>query len=119
VQAKIQALGWISSPQRVTSMDAANLMVVSWSADTLARFQVRDGRLRSCSQRPCSLASAASALAATPAAWTDFAQRNAEPAASLTQLPEHDAHHVPYPSPQLRPRRTSIPVRYPPASNRS
>lgn len=46
---------------------------------------VRDGRLRSWWQRPCSLASAAPALAATLAAWTDFAQRNAEPVASLAQ----------------------------------
>jgi excinuclease ABC subunit C len=51
----------------------------------LTRFRVRDGRLRSWSQRSCTLASAAPALAATPAAWTDFAQRNADLAASLAQ----------------------------------
>lgn len=87
VQAEIEALGWISSPQRVTSMDAASLTISGWSAGMLAQFRVRDGRLRSWSQRPCSLASAAPALAATPAAWTDFAQRNAELAASLAQPP--------------------------------
>jgi excinuclease ABC subunit C len=85
VQAEIEGLDWISSPQGVTSMDAANLTISGWSAGMLARFRVRDGRLRSWGQRPCSLASAAPALAATLAAWTDFAQRNAEPAASLAQ----------------------------------
>lgn len=87
VQAEIEALGWISSPQRVTSMDAANLTISGWSAGMLAQFRVRDGRLRAWSQRPCSLASAASALAATPAAWTDVARRSAELAASLVQPP--------------------------------
>jgi excinuclease ABC subunit C len=85
VQAEIEGLDWISSPQRVTSTDAANLTISGWSAGMLARFRVRDGRLRSWWQRPCSLASAAPALAATLAAWTDFARRNAEPAASLAQ----------------------------------
>jgi excinuclease ABC subunit C len=68
-------------------MDAANLTISGWSADMLTRFRVRDGRLRSWSQRPCSLVGAAPALAATPAAWRDFAQRNAELAASLVQPP--------------------------------
>ena len=88
VQAEIEALGWISSPQRVTSLDAANLTISGWSAGILTQFRVRDGRLRSWSQRPCTLASAAPALAVTPAAWTDFAQRNAELAASLAQPPQ-------------------------------
>src|SRR5262245_16296708 len=43
-------------PQRVTSMDAANLTISGWSAGMLARFPVRDGRLRRWSQQPCSLA---------------------------------------------------------------
>jgi hypothetical protein len=47
VQAEIEGLSWISSPQRVTSMDAANLTISGWSAGMLARFRVRDGRLRS------------------------------------------------------------------------
>jgi excinuclease ABC subunit C len=87
VQAEIEALGWISSPQQVTSMDAANLTISGWSAGTLAQLRLHDGRLRSWSQRPCSLANATPALAATPAAWTDFTQRNAELAASLAHPP--------------------------------
>ena len=35
VQAEIEALGWISSPQRVTSLDAANLTISGWSAGIL------------------------------------------------------------------------------------
>jgi hypothetical protein len=44
VQAEIEGLSWISSPQRVTSMDAANLTTSGWSAGMLARFRVRNGR---------------------------------------------------------------------------
>jgi excinuclease ABC subunit C len=87
VQAEIEALGWISSPQRVTRMDTANLTISGWSAGMLAQFRVHDGRLRSWSQRPCCLATATPALAATPTAWADFARRNAELAASLAQPP--------------------------------
>jgi hypothetical protein len=36
-------------------------------------------------RRSCSHPAATDALAATPAAWSDFTQRNAELAASLTQ----------------------------------
>jgi Tetracyclin repressor-like, C-terminal domain len=49
----------------------------------LVEFLIRDGRLRAWSQRSCGLPSVTNALAATPAAWHDFTQQNAELAASL------------------------------------
>jgi excinuclease ABC subunit C len=85
IQDEIGALSWVSCPQRVTIMDAANLTIAGWSRGMLVQFLIRDGRLRSWSQRSCSPPGATGALAATPAAWRDFTQRNAELAARLTQ----------------------------------
>jgi excinuclease ABC subunit C len=87
VQDEIGALSWVSCPQRVTTMGAGNLTISGWSRGTLVQFGIRDGRLRAWSQRPCSHSDAIDALAATPAAWRDFTQRNAELAATLTQQP--------------------------------
>lgn len=85
IQAEIGALSWVTCPQRVTTMDAANLVIAGWSGGTLVQFQIHGGRLCGWSQRSCSHPAATDALAATPAAWSDFTQRNAELAASLTQ----------------------------------
>jgi len=85
VQSEIVALSWVSCPQRVTTMDAANLTVSGWAGGMLVQFQIRDGRLCRWSQQPCSHFHAIEAVAATPAAWRDFVQRNAELAASLAQ----------------------------------
>jgi excinuclease ABC subunit C len=85
VQGEIEALSWVSCPQRATTMDAMNLTISGWSGGTLIQFLIRDGRLCGWSQRSSSLASAAPALASTPAAWRDFTQRNAELAANLAQ----------------------------------
>jgi excinuclease ABC subunit C len=83
VQNEIAALSWVSCPQRATTMDAVNLTISGWSGGTLIQFLIRDGRLCGWSQRSSSLASAAPALASTPAAWRNFTQRNAELAANL------------------------------------
>jgi excinuclease ABC subunit C len=83
IQGEIDALGWVCCTQRVTTMDAADLTIAGWSRGMLVEFLVRDGRLRAWSQRSCGLPSVTNALAATPAAWHDFTQRNAELAANL------------------------------------
>ena len=75
----------MGSPQRVTTMDAARLTVAGWSGGVLVQFSIYGGRLCRWSQCICSRSAAAGALAATPAAWRDFTQRNAELAASLAQ----------------------------------
>jgi excinuclease ABC subunit C len=93
VQHEIEALGWVSCPQRATTMDAVNLTISGWSRGTLIQFLIRDGRLCGWSQRSSSLASAAPALASTPAAWRDFTRRNAELAAHLAQPAQHDRHY--------------------------
>jgi excinuclease ABC subunit C len=85
IQAEIGALSWVSCPQRVTTIDAANLTIAGWSRGMLVKFLIRDGRLCGWSQRSCSHPCASHELAATPAVWRDFTQRNAELAAKLTQ----------------------------------
>ena len=82
IQAEIEALDWVTCPQRVTTMDANDFDVCGWSGGVLVRFGIRDGRLCQWSQRKCSQSGAAPQLAATPAGWRGFAQRNAELAAA-------------------------------------
>jgi excinuclease ABC subunit C len=72
IHAEIDALGWVSCPQRVTTMDATSLAIAGWSGGMLVQFLIRGGRLCTWSQRPNSLPSVAPALAATPAAWRGF-----------------------------------------------
>lgn len=83
IQDELEALDWVTSPQRVTTMDAADFDVCGWSGGVLVRLRMRGGRLGQWSQRRCSRSGAAPHLAATPAAWTDYARRNAELAAAL------------------------------------
>jgi excinuclease ABC subunit C len=85
VQDEIAALGWVTCPQRVTTMAATNITVSGWSRGMLVQFLVRDGRLCAWTRRTCSLASAADALAATPASWREFTRRNAELDAAMAQ----------------------------------
>jgi excinuclease ABC subunit C len=83
VQDEIQALDWVTSPQRVTTGGSGDADVYGWSGDVLVRFGVRGGRLCEWSQRRCSRPRAAPQLATTPAAWAEFARSNAELAAAL------------------------------------
>jgi excinuclease ABC subunit C len=85
IQDEIGALTWVTCPQRVTTMNPADLTIAGWSGGMLVQFQIHGGRLCGWSQRSSSHRAAADALAATPAAWSGFTQRNAELAASLTQ----------------------------------
>ena len=85
IQGEIEALDWITSSQRVTTMDAPRLTVAGWSSGLLVQFSIHGGRLCRWSQCTCSRSAAAGALAATPAGWRDFTQRNAELAVSLAQ----------------------------------
>jgi excinuclease ABC subunit C len=83
VHEELQALDWITSPQRVASSAGGDFAVHGWAGGLLARFGFRGGRLCEWVQRPCSAPRAAARVASTPASWTDFAQRNAEVAAAL------------------------------------
>ncbi|UQU66952.1 hypothetical protein COUCH_12035 [Couchioplanes caeruleus] len=78
VQDELRALEWVTAPQRVTTRDAAALTVEGWSDGFLVSFTVRDGRLRTWTQRRTTRP----ALPAPPG-WAAFAVRNATLAATL------------------------------------
>jgi excinuclease ABC subunit C len=84
LQLEIEALDWITGPQRVTVAAGEDFTIAGWDGGLLVRFEVRAGRLDGWTQRACSSAAARAYLAATPPGWTDFARRNAELAAALT-----------------------------------
>ena len=83
IQDEIQALDWVTCPQRVTADGAADFAVHGWADGVLVSFRSRGGRLGDWSQRRCQQPQAAGALAQTPPEWAEFAQRNAELAAVL------------------------------------
>lgn len=83
IQAELTALDWITCPQRAASLDSADADIAGWSDGTLVRFEVRGGLLCGWRQFRRTEAQALRWLAATPPAWRDFAQRNAELAALL------------------------------------
>jgi excinuclease ABC subunit C len=74
IQDEIEALDWVTCPQRVT-IDAHDFDVCGWSGGVLVRFGIRDGRLCQWSQHRCSQSGATPQLAAIPAGWSGFAQR--------------------------------------------
>jgi excinuclease ABC subunit C len=79
LQAEIEALDWITCPQRATTLGGGDLTVCGWADGMLVRFDIRDGRLCAWTQRRSTRPPAADA---TPA-WAAFAQRNAQLAAVL------------------------------------
>ncbi len=85
IQDEIQALDWVTGPQRVTSMAGDDAEVHGWAGGVLVRFVITGGRLCEWSQRACGPAHAAARLAATPPGWAGFARRNAELAAALAR----------------------------------
>jgi excinuclease ABC subunit C len=77
------ALTWLTDAQRVTVAEPADADICGWSDGVLVEFGLRGGRLASWRVRLVSAAQASPAVAATPAAWTEFAHRNADLAAAL------------------------------------
>lgn len=83
LQAEIEAIEWITAPQRVTG-NGGDLDVYGWAGGILVEFRIRAGRVRTWTQRPCSAATARARVAATPPEWQAFAERTAQIAALLT-----------------------------------
>jgi excinuclease ABC subunit C len=83
VHAELQALDWVTSTQRVTSLHSDDATISGWSDGLLVEFGVRAGILCTWTARRCDQSSAAPHLAATPDAWRGFAQFNADLAAAL------------------------------------
>ena len=80
IQDEIQALAWITSPQRVHTTGGGDHVVTAWSHGVQVSFDIRDGRLCTWSQRRA----ARPPVTVAPEPWATFAQRNAELAAGLS-----------------------------------
>jgi excinuclease ABC subunit C len=85
LQAESEAVDWVVCEQKAALFEPHDFDVHGWADGMLVRFEVRGGRLCTWSQRTCGRAAALPNLAATPAEWTQFAQRNAELAARLAR----------------------------------
>jgi excinuclease ABC subunit C len=86
IQEEIAALDWVLAEQRVAmSMSTVDIDIHGWADGVLVSFQLRTGRLRAWTQRPCGEAAAAGRVLATPEGWRAFAARNAMLAARLAQ----------------------------------
>ena len=84
IQAELEALDWVTAPQRVCyTGDPSDVDIHGYADGVLVSFEIRDGRMRAWSQRAGTLDAASLKVAATPAGWADFARRNAELAATL------------------------------------
>jgi excinuclease ABC subunit C len=88
LQAEVEALDWITGPQRATLPEPRDFEVYGWAHGVLVRFQIRAGRLRTWTKRTCTGAEADPHLTTSPPDWADFAHRNAVLAARL--------HHGPH-----------------------
>lgn len=86
IQEGLEAVAWLVSTQRVTADSGETVRVAGWADGVLVEFGVKDGRVRTWQQRACSEVEAAPLVAATPAAWVEFASRNAAVAAELSAL---------------------------------
>lgn len=80
---ELDAVDWITSPQRVARPDSHDCDIAGWADGILVSLQMRAGRVRTWTQRTCTRANARTLLDNTPAEWTDFADRNAQLAAQL------------------------------------
>jgi excinuclease ABC subunit C len=83
IQEELEALEWITSPQRVSALEPIDLRAAGYAGGVLVLFRVRAGRLDEWTQRPSTPGRAAAYVAATPPEWRPFAERNAELAVSL------------------------------------
>jgi excinuclease ABC subunit C len=86
IHEELAALDWVLAPQKVTQVDG-DADIRGWADGVLVSFELRGGRIRVWRARPCSERSAPALVAATPAPWRAFADRNAALAARLAAPP--------------------------------
>jgi excinuclease ABC subunit C len=100
VQAELEGFDWVVSEQNVALAEPLDFGVCGWSHGVLVHFAFRGGRLSAWTQHTCTETAAQRCLLATPSAWLEFGERNADLAARLT-VPsatghvkvEHGVHH--------------------------
>ncbi len=83
LQDELAALEWIVAEQKVSLLTADDADVFGWADGIMVSFGLRDGRVRTWTQHAMTERTARERVAATPAGWQLFAQRNAELAALL------------------------------------
>ncbi|GAA0599444.1 GIY-YIG nuclease family protein [Kribbella sandramycini] len=83
LQEELAAFEWIMAEQKVAQMVADDIDVYGWANGVLVGFTLRGGRVRTWTQQAMTERTAHDRVAATPASWQLFAQRNAELAARL------------------------------------
>lgn len=87
IQQEIEAVDWVVAEQKVTAPHpTTDCDVYGWADGLLVRFEIRDGRLCTWTQRSCQPAAARRFLDQTPAGWHRFAARGAELARRLTEV---------------------------------
>ncbi|MGH3300135.1 MAG: hypothetical protein ACRDOK_00405 [Streptosporangiaceae bacterium] len=86
IQAEQTALDWVTAPQRVVVLQAADAQTVAcgWEDGVLVRFTVRAGRIRGWCSESRSATEAAPLVAQKPPCLRDLAAQNASLAAKLT-----------------------------------
>ena len=86
IQAELAALEWVTAPQRVVAIEAADTEAIAcgWAGGVLVRFAIRAGRVRGWGEAHRSRTEAAPLLAQTPPEWREFASHNARLAARLS-----------------------------------
>lgn len=82
IQEELAALDWVVAEQKVTT-PGGEADIDGWCDGVLVSFQLRQGRVRSWSQRACGEKAATARVESTPADWRTFAARNAALAARM------------------------------------
>jgi excinuclease ABC subunit C len=85
VQHEINAIDWLVSPQRVTSIEPYDLDFYGWDHGPLVHFSIRNGRLSTWREKNVDVQRAQRLIRTTPGEWADFAQQNAALAATLSR----------------------------------
>jgi excinuclease ABC subunit C len=88
IQSELEALDWVTCPQRAATFEDADAEVAGWADGVLARFEIRAGRLTGWRQSRRTRAQAQRWLDGTPQQWRDWADRNASLAGSLVGGPQ-------------------------------
>lgn len=83
IQQEIEAVDWVVAEQKVTLPEAGDCEVYGWADGLLVHFEVRQGRVRTWTQRACDPCAAKDYLDRTPEGWRPFAARSAELARRL------------------------------------
>jgi excinuclease ABC subunit C len=84
IQQEIEAIDWVVAEQKVTLPQGGDSDVAGWADGLLVQFQIRQGRLRTWTQRACGPSAARGFLDRTPEVWRPFAARSAELARQLS-----------------------------------